>query len=259
MVQNGQEVNLSVNTACATIDNPWPGAGVTVVERTGSTMDDCLALGRRGLPSGTAVVAGFQDRGRGRAPGRRWLSPAWESLLVTVLLRADELGFLPAELPLRAGLAVSRALEDATGVAAGIRWPNDALMDGRKVAGILCEAHGGLLLVGIGVNCRQRAFPPEIADRAGSLLLATGLDVPPLALCPLVLARLREAVSDPRWRAGVEQRLAGRGARVRVEPIGTGAPAEGVVLGVDGDGALLLRGDDGVVRRIAQGEISGSR
>ncbi len=259
MVQNVREVNLSGDTAYAPIDNPWPGAGVTVRERTGSTMDDCLALGRRGFPSGTAVVAGFQDRGRGRAPGRRWLSPVWESLLVTVLLRADELGFPPAQLPLRAGLAVSRALEDATGAAAGIRWPNDALMEGRKVAGILCEAHGGLLLVGIGVNCLQRTFPPEIADRAGSLLLATGRGVPPLALCPIVLARLCEAVSDPRWRDEVDRRLAGRGARVRVEPVGSGAATEGVLLGVDGDGALLLRGDDGVVRRVAQGEISGSR
>jgi BirA family transcriptional regulator, biotin operon repressor / biotin---[acetyl-CoA-carboxylase] ligase len=259
MVQIGREVNLSGTATGAPIDNPWPGAGVTVVERTGSTMDDCLALGRRGLPSGTAVMAGFQDRGRGRAPGRRWLSPAWESLLVTVLLRADELGFPPAELPLRAGLAVSRAVEDATGVAAGIRWPNDTLMGIRKVAGILCEAHGGLLLVGVGVNCLQRAFPPEIADRAGSLLLATGRAVYPLALCPLVLARLREAVSDPRWRAAVDLRLVGRGVRVRVEPVGSGVAAEGVVLGVDHDGALLLRGDDGVVRRVAQGEISGSR
>jgi BirA family transcriptional regulator, biotin operon repressor / biotin---[acetyl-CoA-carboxylase] ligase len=259
MVQNGREVNLSSTAARASIDNPWPGAGVSVVERTGSTMDDCLALGLRGFPTGTAVVAGFQDRGRGRAPGRRWLSPSWESLLVTVLLHADDLGFAAVELPLRAGLAVSRAVEDATGVAAGIRWPNDALMGGRKVAGILCEAHGGLLLVGIGVNCLQRAFPPEIADRAGSLLLATGRTVSPLALCPLVLARLREAVSDPRWRDGVERRLVGRGARVRVEPVGAGDAAEGVVLGLDGDGALLLRGDDGVVRRAAQGEISGCR
>ena len=159
MVQIGREVNLSGDGTSARIANPWPGAEVTVVERTGSTMDDCLALGLRGMPSGTAVVAGFQERGRGRAPGRRWLSPAWESLLVTVLLRADELGFPPSQLPLRVGLAVSRAVEDATGAAPEIRWPNDALLGGRKVAGILCEAHGGLLLAGIGVNCRQRVVP----------------------------------------------------------------------------------------------------
>jgi BirA family biotin operon repressor/biotin-[acetyl-CoA-carboxylase] ligase len=259
MVQISREVNLNASGASARIANPWPGAAVTVVERTGSTMDDCYALGLRGMPSGTAVVAGFQERGRGRAPGRRWLSPGWESLLMTVLVRAEELVFPASQLPLRVGLAVSRAVGEATGSEPDIRWPNDAMLAGRKVAGVLCESRGGLLLAGIGVNCLQRSFPPEIADRAGSLLLATGREVQPLALCPLVLARLREALGEADWRTEIERRLAGRGRRVRVEPIGSGAVVEGTVLGVDADGALLLRDDGGAIRRVAQGEISGSR
>jgi BirA family biotin operon repressor/biotin-[acetyl-CoA-carboxylase] ligase len=259
MVQKGREVNLNGGGACSHIANPWPGAVVTVVERTGSTMDDCFALGLRGMASGTAVVAGFQERGRGRAPGRHWLSPAWESLLMSVLVRAEELAFPASQLPLRVGLAVCRAVGEATGTAADIRWPNDALLAGRKVAGILCESRGGLLAVGIGVNCLQRSFPPEIADRAGSLVLATGREVQPLALCPVVLARLRESLGEEGWRAEIERRLDGRGRRVRVEPIGSGAAVEGTVLGVDADGALLLRDDAGAIRRVAQGEISGSR
>jgi BirA family biotin operon repressor/biotin-[acetyl-CoA-carboxylase] ligase len=259
MVQINREVNLNGSGASARIINPWPGAVVTVVERTGSTMDDCFELGLRGMPSGTAVVAGFQEHGRGRAPGRRWLSPGWESLLMTVLLRAEELDFAASQLPLRAGLAVSRAVGEATGSVPDIRWPNDAMLAGRKVAGVLCEARGGLLLAGIGINCLQRSFPSEIAATAGSLLLATGREVQPLELCPVVLARLREVLGDEDWRAGIEQRLAGRGARVRVEPIGSGTAVEGTVLGVDADGALLLRDDAGTIRRVAQGEISGSR
>ena len=259
MVQIGREVNLNGNGASAPIANPWPGAVVTVIERTGSTMDDCYALGLRGMPSGSAVVAGFQERGRGRAPGRRWLSPGWESLLMTVLVRAEELVFPVSQLPLRVGLAVSRAVGEATGTEPDIRWPNDAMLAGRKVAGVLCESRGGLLLAGIGVNCLQRSFPPEIADRAGSLLLATGRKVQPLELCPVVLARLYEALGDGAWRTEIERRLAGRGRRVRVEPIGSGAAVEGTVLGVDADGALLLRDDGGAIRRVAQGEISGSR
>jgi BirA family biotin operon repressor/biotin-[acetyl-CoA-carboxylase] ligase len=230
-----------------------------VVERTGSTMDDCLDLGRRGFVSGTTVVAGWQERGRGRAPGRRWLSGAGESLLMTVLLKADELRFPPAQLPLRVGLAVSRAVADATGVEAGIRWPNDALLGGRKIAGVLCEAHGGLLLAGIGINCLQRSFPPEISTTAGSLLGETGRRVRPLELCPFVLGRLREALDDDDWRAEIERRLHLRGARVRVEPIGSGEPVDGIALGVDADGALLVRLDGGAIRRVTQGQISGSR
>jgi BirA family biotin operon repressor/biotin-[acetyl-CoA-carboxylase] ligase len=259
MVQIGCEVNLSSRGRRAPIASPWPSAAVTVIERTGSTMDDCLALGLRGEPSGTTVVAGFQERGRGRAPGRNWLSPPWESLLMTVLLRAAELDFPVSQLPLRVGLAVSRAVGEATGSEPGIRWPNDAMLAGRKVAGILCEAHGGLLVAGIGVNCLQRSFPPEIAATAGSLLQATGCEVQPLELCPVVLVLLREALGDDGWRAGIERRLAGRGSRVRVDPIGSGAAVEGTVLGVDADGALLLRDDAGAIRRVAQGEISGSR
>jgi BirA family biotin operon repressor/biotin-[acetyl-CoA-carboxylase] ligase len=259
MVQIVREVNLSTSGRSARISSPWPGAAVTVVERIGSTMDECLELGLRGMPSGTAVVAGFQERGRGRAPGRRWLSPAWESLLMTVLLRAVELDVPASQLPLRAGLAVSRAIGDATGTEPDIRWPNDAMLAGRKVAGILCEAHGGLLLAGIGVNCLQRSFPAEIAATAGSLLLATGRRVPPLELCPVVLVRLREALGDDDWRAGVERRLVGRGGRVRVDPIGPGAAVEGTALGVDADGALLVRDDTGAIRRVTQGEISGCR
>jgi BirA family biotin operon repressor/biotin-[acetyl-CoA-carboxylase] ligase len=259
MVQIVREVNLNTGGASLSLASPWPGAAVMVVERTGSTMDECLALGLRGMPSGTAVVAGYQERGRGRAPGRQWLSPAGESLLMTVLLRAEELGFPASQLPLRAGLAVSRAIGDAVGTAPDIRWPNDAMLAGRKVAGILCEAHGGLLLAGIGVNCLQRSFPPEIAATAGSLLLATGRLVRPLELCPVVLARLREALVDDGWRAAIERRLAGRGTRVRVQPIGAGAAVEGTALGVDADGALLVRDDAGAIRRVAQGEISGRR
>ena len=83
--------------------------------------------------------------------------------------------------------------------------------------------------------------------------------MPPLELCPLVLARLREALCRRRLASGIEQRLAGAAARVRVEPIGAGTAVEGTVLGVDADGALLLRDDAGGIRRVAQGEISGSR
>ena len=259
MVQIGREVNLNAKEARTRIVNPWPGAAVTVVERTGSTMDDCLELGRRGMPTGTTVVAGFQDRGRGRAPGRRWLSPAWESLLMSVLLRGDELAFPLSQLPLRAGLAVCRAVSAATAAAPEIRWPNDVLLGGRKVAGILCEAHGGLAVVGVGVNCLQRSFPPELSETAGSLLHATGIEMQPLELCPAVLANLREVLGELDWRAAIESRLAGRGTRMRVDPIGGGSALEGTVLGVDADGALLLRDDSGAIRRAAQGEISGSR
>ncbi len=188
------------------ITTPWEGAPVYLKERTGSTMDDALALARAGTPAGTTVVAGCQERGRGRAPGRSWVSGAWESLLATVVLcRADSPP--PSQLPLRAGLAVSLAIEEAAGIPVAIKRPNDILWEGRKLAGILCESRGGILLVGIGVNCLQISFPPEIARSACSLRQACGRDISPLALLPIVLARLKASLADELWRAKVVERL----------------------------------------------------
>jgi BirA family biotin operon repressor/biotin-[acetyl-CoA-carboxylase] ligase len=188
------------------IATPWEGAPVYLKERTHSTMDDALALARAGSPAGTTVVAGYQERGRGRAPGRLWLSGAWESLLATVVLRRAD-SPPPSQLPLRAGLAASLAVEEAAGITVAIKRPNDILWEGRKLAGILCESRGDILLVGIGVNCLQLSFPLEIAQSACSLRQACGRDISPLELLPLVLARLKASLEDALWREKVSERL----------------------------------------------------
>jgi BirA family transcriptional regulator, biotin operon repressor / biotin---[acetyl-CoA-carboxylase] ligase len=218
------------------IATPWPGAPVYLRETTVSTMDDALALALDGCPTGTVAAAGWQEKGRGRGQGTRWLSAPWESLLATVVLRPVDAGFPPAQLSLRAGLAVALAIEDTAGIAARIKWPNDLLWDRRKLAGVLCEARAGALLVGIGVNCTQASFPPEIAGSAVSLSMAAGREVAPLALLPAVLARLKESLSDDDWRAHVEARL-------------VAAAGEGTVRGIGEDGALLVETPDGRMLR----------
>lgn len=188
------------------IATPWEGAPVFLKERTHSTMDDALAYARAGSPTGTTVVAGLQERGRGRAPGRVWVSAAWESLLATVVLhRADSPP--PSQLPLRMGLAASLAVEEAAGITVAIKRPNDILWEGRKLAGILCESRGDILLVGIGVNCLQLSFPPELAQSACSLRQACGREISPLELLPLLLARLSASLTDALWREKVAARL----------------------------------------------------
>jgi len=218
------------------IPTPWEGAPVYLKERTGSTMDDALALARAGSPAGTTVVAGFQDRGRGRAPGRSWVSGAWESLLATVVLRRPDAP-PPAQLPLRAGLAVSLAIEESAGIAVAIKWPNDLLWEGRKLAGILCESRGDILLVGIGVNCCQLAFPSEIAESACSLRQACGREITPLALLPLVLVHLKGSLEERRWREKVFERLSCRGQAFTIDGV------EGTVRGIGEDGNLILSRD----------------
>ena len=237
----------------------WGDAPIETRESTKSTMDDALDLARAGCPTGTVVVAGFQEKGRGRVPGRSWLSPPWESLLATIVIRGRDLPCPLGELPLRAGIAFARAVEEAAGITVHIKWPNDLVVDGRKLAGVLCEAHGDIVLAAIGVNCLQRSFPPEIEGTACSLLLLTGRRIAPLSLVPGIRKRLEAGLASTGWREELERRLWGMGTRVRVDLLGSGRSIEGVLRGVDESGRLLVARDDGGVEAVSQGELSAGR
>lgn len=232
----------------------WEAPGVVVYHSTTSTNDVARALAEAGAPEGTVVLAEEQSAGRGRA-GRRWHAPPASSLLLSVVVRPG--GPLPpATAPLRAGLAVAFAVERIAGVSAGIEWPNDVVLHGRKVAGILCEAATGgpggpFVVIGIGLNVRQRPedFPPGIADRATSLA-ACGAG--PLARGPLAGAVLRELRAlfagagdalEPRVLEEIRRRDALFGHYVEVD----GVPA-GTACGIAPDGALILRTEGRRVR-----------
>ena len=234
---------------------PWPGAVIQVREVTGSTMEDALALAQTGCASGSAVMAGFQEKGRGRVPGRTWVSPPWQSMLVTIILRRAEVPFPIQELPLRAGVAAARAVEEAAGSALQIKWPNDVVWQGKKLAGILCESRGDAALVGIGVNCAQTTFPDGLAMPACSILQASGRTVPPRALLPLILRHLRGVMTDPGWRQELRERLYARGTRITVDLLGSGQVREGVLCDVDQEGRIVLQLRSGESVAIAQGEI----
>lgn len=134
----------------------------------GSTNERARALAVAGAPHGTLVTADSQSAGRGRQ-GRTWVAPAGRALLLSVIVREP-----PALLSLRAGLAVA----DLAGPSALVKWPNDVLLDGRKVAGVLVEGRPAerWAVVGIGVNAAVdvASMPVELRERAGSLGLAPG-------------------------------------------------------------------------------------
>jgi BirA family transcriptional regulator, biotin operon repressor / biotin---[acetyl-CoA-carboxylase] ligase len=157
------------------------------VERTASTQ---RLLGPDD-PEGAVAVAGEQTEGRGRL-GRQWLAPAGTSLLVSVLLRPDvEPARLP-ELSLVAGRACAEAIAEVAGLETEVKFPNDVLVRGRKVAGILAEASEGRVVLGIGVNVSQDAgeLPAEPRTPATSLLLETGREVDRAELLVALLERL---------------------------------------------------------------------
>jgi BirA family biotin operon repressor/biotin-[acetyl-CoA-carboxylase] ligase len=200
-----------------------------------------------GVPEGAVVLADYQAAGRGQR-GRSWTAPPGGALLFSVVLRPPvPVGRWP-EIPLAAGCAVAEGLEDAAGVTVTLKWPNDALVEGRKVAGILTEGVAGrrpLVILGIGVNVSQREtdWPPELAGRASSLAEG-GARVERAALLTLILARLEAwygvwladgfATVRTAWlRRGL------LGARV------TRPDGEGTAVDLGPGGELVIRQDDG--------------
>jgi BirA family biotin operon repressor/biotin-[acetyl-CoA-carboxylase] ligase len=149
--------------------------------KTDSTNSVAMALAARGEEHGTVVVAEEQTAGRGRF-GRVWYSEKSSGIYVSVILRPALAPSAAPMLTLMAGLAVHRAIETSTGLAADIRWPNDVLVSGRKVCGILTEMSAELdrlhaVVLGIGINVNHREIPDELKPIATSLRIETGKTV----------------------------------------------------------------------------------
>lgn len=240
-----------------------------VVAETGSTNTDLVAAAREGAPDRSVLVAEHQDSGRGRH-ARTWSSPARAGLSFSVLLRPQQVP--PARLgwlPLLAGVAVVDVLRRVAEVDAELKWPNDVLLDGRKVAGILAEvvaaAPSPAVVVGIGINVNLRAdeLPvPEATSLAVAGAACTDRD-------PLLRAVLREiATREQAWRAaaGVDLELAadyrarcstlGRDVRV-VRPAGSGtSELLGRATEVDDAGRLVVADAAGAIRAVSAGDVT---
>jgi len=227
------------------------GAPIYYLPETESTMAVAREVVAGGASSGVVVLTDFQSAGRGRLPGRQWLSPAGESLMFTVALEKPE----PRAMPLRAGLSVALTLESTCNLRPQLKWPNDILLANRKVCGILCEYSEPWLYVGIGLNVLQRRFSEDLAGHATSVALetdATGAAPPDRDL--LLRGILGELGDErPDWREQVDRRLWRKGEQTTVS-LADGSRLTGTVVGVDADGALLVaRG--GTQIRVVAGEL----
>jgi BirA family biotin operon repressor/biotin-[acetyl-CoA-carboxylase] ligase len=209
---------------------------------TGSTSVDARELANAGAPHGTLVTATEQRAGRGRQ-GRHWVAPPGSSLLCSLVLREP-----PELLPLAAGVAVA----ELVGPQAAIKWPNDVLVDGRKVSGILVEGRPqerwAVLGIGVNVAVAIDELPEQLRDRAGTLGLTREALEPTLARLLELLERwLRRSPAEvlDAWR----ERDALRGA-----PIAWNG-GRGTATGVDDRGRLLARLDDGRDAVLDAGEV----
>jgi BirA family biotin operon repressor/biotin-[acetyl-CoA-carboxylase] ligase len=238
------------------------GRDVRYAESTESTMLGARAAAEAGAPDGAIALAEEQTAGRGRM-GRSWVSPPGVNLYFTVVFRPtlEQLG----QLALIAPLAVCLAIEETTGLLPRIKWPNDVLIDGRKVAGVLPEAELAgdkvlYALVGIGINVNlDAAGHSEIATIATSLREQLGREVAREEVLAATLNHLEELYTAVRRGEVVsmdwKQRLETLGKPVRIEAAG-GSVIEGTVVDADSDGALILRRDDGTHVRVQSGEVT---
>ena len=221
-------------------DQPsWPPRWhVNVVDETGSTNADLLEAAAAGAPDRTVLAARHQTAGRGRLD-RKWEAPAGTNLLVSILFR--EVPSSPHTLMQRVALAVQQACERVAGIKPTLKWPNDLLINGLKVAGILAQADSSVVVVGVGLNV---GWAPVGATRLGA-----GLD--PLHVLRELLVAYDELPADP-WLQ-YRENMGTLGKRVRVEM--SNATVLGRALDVERDGRLLVVDDAGVKHRFDVGDI----
>src|SRR5579862_1083621 len=231
-----------------------------------STQEAARELAAAGADQGTVVIAERQTAGRGRM-GRTWHSPAGVNLYATIIVRPP----IPmAEVPrlsLVAGVAAAEALEEVAPGIVALKWPNDVWLNGRKAGGIIAEAvtdraqqlDAVLLGIGLNLNLAKDDVPEEIRERAISVFIATGHRCDRVAVANSLFTRLNilyvENVTQgfaavrPAW-----ERYSGLSGK-RVTVVDAGTREEGIVKGIDTDGALLLETSSGV-RRIIAGDVT---
>jgi BirA family biotin operon repressor/biotin-[acetyl-CoA-carboxylase] ligase len=222
---------------------------------TESTNSDALAAARNGAPHGAVFFADEQTAGRGRG-GHQWLSAAGHGLYVSVLLRLNISAERLMLLPLAAGLAAAQAIDEVTGLAVDIRWPNDLLIGPLKAGGILVEARNEFkepphAVAGIGINVHQRAFPADLATPATSLDVAMGRRVSRQELLVSLLHALdREAsaVVDPKLAEEIPARVEAASSWVRGRRVEVHGPQAcmGTTAGLDANGFLRVATGSGI-------------
>ena len=247
------------------MDTKWAGHPVRFFEVLGSTNLQAKLDAENGAQEGTLIVADMQTAGRGRK-GRSWSSPGRANVYFTLILKPDYAVELASMVTLVMGMAVTEGIRRACGVEAGIKWPNDIVVNGKKICGILAEmsverAYIHYVVIGVGINVGEQTFPPEICDMATSLWEECGKQVSRAALIAEVMKAFETCYASFRKEgnlAGLTERynemLVNRDREVRVlDPKGE---FRGIARGINPAGELLVERLDGTTAEVCGGEVS---
>ena len=258
-VISAEEIQQGLQTQCF-------GKHIDYAKKVSSTNQIAKQKATLGCPEGTVVIAEQQTSGRGRL-GRKWVSPPETGIWMSILLRPR---ISPAKAPfitIMAALATVRGIEEVTGIRASIKWPNDILIEKRKVCGILTEIHAEMeqihyIVAGIGINVNQHAedFPSEISDTAGSIAMVTGKSVQRREIAIKVLEHFeklyvaKDALSTQKLIEEYKRYSLTLGQQIKV--IWQDEILEGKAIGLTDTGELLVQKEDGQKITVFSGEVS---
>lgn len=247
------------------MDTVWAGHNVCYFEELGSTNIQAKLEAENGAVEGTLVVADMQTAGRGRS-GRSWNSPAGTNVYFTLILKPAYAPDKASMVTLVMALAVAEGIYETCGVEAEIKWPNDVVVNGKKVCGILTEMSAERdiirhVVIGVGVNVGLQEFPPEIAAAATCLQAECGREVSRAALVANIMKAFEKNYESFRQNtdlSGILEKynrlLVNRDREVRVlDPKGE---FRGIARGIDESGELLVEREDGSVAKVYAGEVS---
>jgi BirA family biotin operon repressor/biotin-[acetyl-CoA-carboxylase] ligase len=257
---------LSSAEITAQLDAVVMGSRIVCLEQTASTNGDAFRLAEQGAAEGTVVLADTQSGGKGRM-GRVWSSPPGVNLYCSIILRPAIVPYEAPQLTFLSAVAVARSIERISDIVPEIKWPNDVLIKGQKVAGLLNEMSAetdavNFVILGIGVNLNmtEEQFPPDLRHPATSILRESGRPVGRSGFCSIMLNELDRLYADFRThgfgpvREEWQRRCNAHGRELSISDGGSEI-VRGMFAGIDGSGALLVRGTDGTISKILSGDV----
>lgn len=256
---------LSREEILSSVKGQWAGKEVLYFAETDSTNTEAKKAAENGAPHGTLAVAEHQTGGKGRR-GRTWDSPGGTGIFMSLILRPDMAPTHASMLTLVAALAAAKGIEACAQVESLIKWPNDIVINGRKICGILTEMSAdpdciNYVVVGIGINVNMEQFPEEICQVAASIYTESGRKLKRSVLISAVMEAFEEYYSAFMETADMSSlleeyngKLANCGRTVRVlDPAGE---YSGTAQGINSQGELLVEMEDKTVRTVMSGEVS---
>lgn len=256
---------LSYEEIASSLETRWAGKNLLYFDEVDSTNNVIKREAENGAPHGTLAVADYQSGGKGRR-GRVWKSPHGVGIWMSILLRPELTPSSAPMMTLPAAMAVAEGIRAACGLDTKIKWPNDVVVNGKKVCGILTEMSAELdainyIVPGIGINVNTETFPEDIRATATSLYLETGRRIRRGPVIGAVMkafeevyGRFMETGDMSQLKEDYNARLANRDNKVQV--LRQEGSYTGTALGINDRGELMVRREDGTMENVLSGEVS---